>query len=56
MRTVNLVTEVTSFINVLYTHLNGDVITILTQVIDTLNELCQVRYQICLVSLLSLSL
>ena len=44
VRTVNLVTEVTTFINFMYTHINGDVIDILTQVIDTLNETCQVSH------------
>ena len=43
VRTVNLITEIASFINVLYTHLNGNTIDTLSQVFNTLNEVCQVR-------------
>ncbi len=41
VRTMNLVTEVTTFINTLYTHINRDTIDTLTQVVETLNEICQ---------------
>ncbi len=44
VRTVNLITEITGFINVLYTHLNGNTIDTLSQVFNTLNEVCQVSF------------
>ncbi len=47
VRTVNLVTEVMNLVSVMYTHINADVISVLTQVVNTLTEISLVSTAGC---------